>query len=85
LRTRRHEQAILKQIVEMADRYDYEIKTAVATDVSPDKAIVTAAKRGGHDLIVMGVSRRAGETLDFGDTAAAVLENAESSILFLAT
>jgi Kef-type K+ transport system membrane component KefB/nucleotide-binding universal stress UspA family protein len=85
LRTRRHEQAILKQIVETADRYDYEIRTAVATDVSPDKAIVAAAKRGGHDLIVMGVSRRAGDTLDFGDTAAAVLENAESSILFLAT
>jgi nucleotide-binding universal stress UspA family protein len=85
LRTRRQEQAILKEIVELADRYDFDIKTAVATDVAPDKAIVTAAKRGRHDLIVMGVSRRTGETLDFGDTAAAVLENADSSILFLAS
>jgi Kef-type K+ transport system membrane component KefB/nucleotide-binding universal stress UspA family protein len=85
LRTRQHEQAILKDMVELADRYDFEIKTAVAASVSPDKAIVTAAKRSGHDLIVMGVSRRTGETLDFGDTAAAVMETAERSILFVAT
>jgi nucleotide-binding universal stress UspA family protein len=84
-RSRRQEQAILKDIVEVADRSDYEIKTAVQASVAPDKAIVTTAKRGGHDLIVMGVSRRAGEALDFGDTAAAVLENVDASILFVAT
>jgi nucleotide-binding universal stress UspA family protein len=85
LRTRRQEQAILKEIVELADRYDFDIKTAVATDIAPDKAIVTAAKRGRNDLIVMGVSRRTADTLDIGDTAAAVLENADSSLLFVAS
>ena len=70
--------------MEIADRYDYHIKTAMRTNVAPDSAIVTAAKRGGHDLIVMGVNRRTRDSLDFGDTAAAVLEKADSSILYVA-
>jgi len=84
LRSRRQQQAILKDIVEIADRYDYRIKTAMRTNVAPDTAIATTAKRGGYELIVMGVNRRGGDSLDFGDTAAGVLEKAESSILYLA-
>ena len=42
-------------------------------------------KKHGHDLIVMGVSRRPGDKLFFGDTAAAVLENAPASIVFVAS
>jgi hypothetical protein len=33
----------------------------------------------------MGVSRRPGATLSFGDVAAAVLENTEYSVLFVAS
>jgi nucleotide-binding universal stress UspA family protein len=84
LRSRRQQQAILKEVVEIADRHGFEIKTAMRTNIAPDDAIVSAAKRGGHDLIIMGVNRRAGDSLDFGDTAAAILENAESSILYVA-
>jgi Kef-type K+ transport system membrane component KefB/nucleotide-binding universal stress UspA family protein len=84
LRSRRQQQAILKEIVEIADRYEFDIKTAMRTNVAPDNAIISAAKRGGHDLIIMGVNRRASDGLDFGDTAAAVLEKAESSTLYLA-
>jgi Kef-type K+ transport system membrane component KefB/nucleotide-binding universal stress UspA family protein len=82
-RSRRHEQAILRDIVELADRYDFQIEPAVAADVTPERAILTTARRGQHDLIVMGVSRRAGDTLNFGDTAATVLEKAEASLLFV--
>jgi nucleotide-binding universal stress UspA family protein len=57
----------------------------VATDPAPDNAIVSATRRNGYDLLVMGVSRRTGDILDFGDTATAVLENADSSILFVAS
>jgi Kef-type K+ transport system membrane component KefB/nucleotide-binding universal stress UspA family protein len=84
-RARYQEQAIVKDIVEMADRYDVEIKTAMQSDVAPDAAIVAQAKRSEHDLIVMGVGRRPGDKLFFGDTAAAVLERAEASILFVAS
>ena len=41
--------------------------------------------RGKHNLIVMGVGRRPGEKLFFGDTAAALLEKSERSLLFVAS
>jgi Kef-type K+ transport system membrane component KefB/nucleotide-binding universal stress UspA family protein len=85
MRERRHEQAILKEIVEMADRYDIKIETAMRADIAPDEAILTQAKKGRHDLIVMGVNRRPGDTLFFGDTAAAVFENSSASCLFLSS
>jgi Kef-type K+ transport system membrane component KefB/nucleotide-binding universal stress UspA family protein len=82
---RRREQAILKDIARMADRYDVPIKTAVRSDVAPDKAILSEAKKGCHDLIVMGVNRRSGDALFFGDTAAAVFEKSPASILLLSS
>ena len=82
---RRREQAILKDIARMADRYDVPIKTAVRSDVAPDKAILSEAKKGCHDLIVMGVNRRSGDVLFFGDTAAAVFETSPASILLLSS
>lgn len=85
LRARVEEQAIIKDVVELADRYDVEAKTAVRADAAPDEAILFEAKRSPHTLIVMGVSRRPGERLSFGDTAAAVLEHAPGSVLFLAS
>ena len=84
-RERRHEQAILKEIVQMADRYDVAVKTAVRSDVAPDEAILAQAKKGGHDFIIMGVQRRPGDKLFFGDTAAAVFEKSPSSVLFLSS
>jgi nucleotide-binding universal stress UspA family protein len=41
------------------------------------------AKKGRHDLIVMGVQRRPGDKLFFGDTAAAVFEKSPASLLYL--
>ena len=84
-RARRQEQAIMKDIVEMADRHDVTARTAVHSDVVPHEAILAEVKKQGHDLIVMGVSRRPGDKLFFGDTAAAVLENAPASIVFVAS
>ena len=85
MRELRQEQAILKDIVQMADRYNVPIKTAVRSDLAPDKAILAEAKKGHHDLIVMGVNRRSGDTLSFGDTAAAVFEKSLTSILLIST
>jgi Kef-type K+ transport system membrane component KefB/nucleotide-binding universal stress UspA family protein len=84
-RARRQEQAIMKDMVEMADHYDVTAKTAVRSDLAPRDAILGEAKKGAHDLIVMGVSRRPGDKLFFGDTAAAVLEKAPASIVFIAS
>jgi len=84
-RARRHEQSIMKDIVEIADRYDVAASTEIRTDLAPRDAILTEAKKEGHDLIVMGVSRRSGDKLFFGDTAAGVLEKSPGSIMFVAT
>jgi nucleotide-binding universal stress UspA family protein len=84
-RARRQEQAIMKDIVEMADHHDVPVRTAVRADVTPDKAILDELKSAKHDLIVMGVGRRPGDKLFFGDTAAAVFEKAPASIVFLAS
>jgi nucleotide-binding universal stress UspA family protein len=82
---RRNEEAVLKDIAELADRYDARLRTALRVDVAAEDAILKEASRGGYDLIVLGVSRRPGETLFFGNMAAAVLERCDSAILFVAT
>lgn len=85
IRTRRHEEAILKDIVAIADGYNMSIHTAVLTDNAADDAILAEAKRRKNNLIVMGVGRRPGEKLFFGDTASSLLEEAECSLLFVAS
>ena len=85
LRTRRHEEAILKDIVAIADGYNMSIRTAVLADNAAGDAILNEAARRKTNLIVMGVGRRPGEKLFFGDTAAALLEKSEHSLLFVAS
>ena len=85
IRTRRHEEAILKDIVAIADGYDMSIRTAVVAERAADEAIFAELKRRNHNLVVLGVGRRPGERLFFGDTAAALLEKSERSLLFVAS
>ena len=75
--------AILAEVVEMADRQDLKIKTALHAEVAPHQAILAQAKRSDCDLLIMGVSQRPGDKLFFGDTAAAVFKHAPNSIVFL--
>jgi Kef-type K+ transport system membrane component KefB/nucleotide-binding universal stress UspA family protein len=82
-RTRRHEEAILKDIVELAGGYNMSIRTAVLANDAPDAAILKEAERRQHNLIVLGVGRRPGDKLYFGETATALLANAEASLLFV--
>jgi nucleotide-binding universal stress UspA family protein len=83
--SRRYEEAVLKEIVGLADRYGQSIRTALRLDISPEDAILRQSRLGHYNLIVMGVSRPAGDTLFFGKDAAAVLENANRSILFVSS
>jgi Kef-type K+ transport system membrane component KefB/nucleotide-binding universal stress UspA family protein len=83
--SRRHEETILKDIAELADRYDVPIRTALRVDIAPEDAILRQARLGRYDLVVMGVGRPAGQTLYFGKIAAAVLENSQHSILFVSS
>jgi Kef-type K+ transport system membrane component KefB/nucleotide-binding universal stress UspA family protein len=81
---RRSEQAVLQDIAALADRYEVKIRSTTRVNLAPDQAILREAKRG-YDLIVLGVSRRPGDTLFFGNTAASVLDHSETSNLFVAS
>lgn len=81
--SRRHEEEILKDVALLAERYDTEARTSVLVDGSPDEAILKVARRGRHNLIVMGVHRRPGETMFFGNVVLSVLQKADASVLLV--
>lgn len=83
--TRRHEEEILKDVTLLAERYDTEARSSVRVDGAPAEAILKEARRGRHNLIVMGVHRRPGETLFFGDVAQSVLQRAEATVLLVSS
>ncbi|HTQ14542.1 MAG TPA: cation:proton antiporter [Rhizomicrobium sp.] len=80
---RRNAEAVLKDIVRLAARYDLDIQTAVASDRAAGRPIARVAPK--HDLIVMGVNKRPGEVLFFGNTAAALMRDWTGPILFVAS
>lgn len=81
---RRDELAVFNDIATLSERYDVPLRTSTRTDMAPDEAILREAGRG-YDLVVLGVSRRPGDVLFFGNTAAAVLERSPTSKLFVAS
>jgi hypothetical protein len=46
--------------------------------MAPDRAVLAEAKKNGHTLIVMGVGRRPGDRLYFGETATGIFKDAPS-------
>jgi Kef-type K+ transport system membrane component KefB/nucleotide-binding universal stress UspA family protein len=82
--TRRNERAILKDIGALGDRYGVDVRSTTRADLAPGEAIIREAKHG-YDLVVLGVSRRPGDTLFFGETAATVLERSGTSNLFVSS
>ena len=79
----RREEAALKDVVNLADRYGVPIKTAMRTHGAAADAIVREAAKGAA-LVVMGVSKRSGDDLFFGETASAVLAGSASPIVLVA-
>ena len=82
---RRDGEALLREVVRLAEQYGVPIRTAVRVNIAAEDAILRQARLGNHNLIVMGVSRRSGDTLSFGNVAASVLESAERSLVFVST
>ena len=60
------------------------MRSTTLSNLASEEAILKESKRG-YDLIVLGVSRRSGETLFFGNTAASVLDRSNISNLFVAS
>jgi Kef-type K+ transport system membrane component KefB/nucleotide-binding universal stress UspA family protein len=84
-RSRQNEEAILKDVVALAETYGVTVQTAVRANVTADDAIMKEMNRRRHNLVVLGAGRRPGEKLYFGDTAAALIAKSERSLLFVAS
>ncbi len=82
--SRRNDQAVLKEIRVLAERYKVDLRVKTRANVAPDEAILNESRQG-YDLIVLGVNRRPGDTLHFGNTATAVLDRSTVSNLFVAS
>ena len=81
---RRSERAVLADIAALAERYEVKLRAQTRANAAPDEAILSEARQG-YDLIVLGVSRRPGDMLFFGNTATAVLDRSKVSNLFVAS
>jgi nucleotide-binding universal stress UspA family protein len=83
---RRTEKAVLDDIASLAARYGFDtIETSVHTDISPDDAILTEAKKSNCDLIVIGTNKRVGDTLYLGQTVEHVMKDWKGAAVLVAT
>jgi Kef-type K+ transport system membrane component KefB/nucleotide-binding universal stress UspA family protein len=82
---RRDAAEVLKEVTAMSKHYGVKVETHVRTDITAEDAILRQARRGGHNLIVLGVSRRPGEKLSFGPIAGALLESSDRSLMFVSS
>jgi Kef-type K+ transport system membrane component KefB/nucleotide-binding universal stress UspA family protein len=80
---RERAEAVLKEAVEIADRYGVAMRTAIKRSTAIAETIMREAGASRNTLVVMGVNRRPGDSLFFGDVAAAILERSARSILFV--
>jgi len=83
-RTRLREESVLKDTVELGERYDVTVRTRISPRSAAPDAILKEARRN-FSMIVMGVSARPGEELFFGNTATAILKDWNGPILLLAS
>jgi Kef-type K+ transport system membrane component KefB/nucleotide-binding universal stress UspA family protein len=83
--TRDNEKATLRDIVRLGEQLGVSVRTAARRHAAAEEAILRQQRIGKHNLIVMGVSPRAGSNLFFGSAPAAVLARSDCSILFVSS
>jgi len=83
-RTRLREESVLRDMVELGERYDLTVRTRISPRSAAADAILKEARRN-FSMIVMGTSARPGEELFFGNTATAILKEWNGAILLLAS
>jgi Kef-type K+ transport system membrane component KefB/nucleotide-binding universal stress UspA family protein len=74
---------LVKEIQELGKRAGVNVKPLVKVRRAPEAAILRQARRGRHNLIVVGVKVRPGEKLFFGRRIAVLLESAPCSVLLV--
>ncbi|MGZ5804325.1 MAG: cation:proton antiporter domain-containing protein [Xanthobacteraceae bacterium] len=80
--SRAQEKAIVTEIESLGRRYDVRLTTVRLKGIAKD-ALLHDLRGRASNLIIMGVNKRPGETLFFGDTAEALLKSAKQSFVFV--
>ena len=83
--SRKAEKAVLDDVKALAKRYGHEIGSAIHLESSPEDAILEEATKMRANLIVIGASKRVGDTLYFGKTVGALLEKWKGAILVVSS
>jgi nucleotide-binding universal stress UspA family protein len=78
-----NEEAILKDTAALAARYEVDVTTSVHANSVPEEAILQEIHTSRADLVVMGVDRIHGDTLNVGGVADAVLRKSKVSVLLV--
>ncbi len=77
--------AAFKKIDEIALYNGVKVRKIVQEGAAPELSILRHARKGDYNLIVLGVSRRAGDRLSYGAIADTLLEAADRSFVFFET
>ena len=85
LRSMENQELILKDAAALAEEHGAEARTMVSSNTAPEDSILRYANRARYDLVVMGVNKRPGDRLYFGEVAASLLEKAERSLLLVSS
>ncbi|TXI00420.1 MAG: potassium transporter [Rhizobium sp.] len=76
---------VLNKVGAIADYYDVKVEKVVQQGPSPELSILRHARGGRYNLIVLGVSKRASDSLSYGSVADTVLQTADRSCIFIET
>jgi Kef-type K+ transport system membrane component KefB len=75
--------AVVREIIEMGEHYGVEVRGEIRSSGTLRNAVLRELAHAPYDLLVMGLSPRAGEPLFLGELAAEMLLRAQTSLLFI--
>lgn len=75
--------ALLADIVALAERENVRVTSKSTVSPAKEAIILQQAKRGGHQLIVLGTKAWSGEHLHFGNSVDAIIRNATCPVLIV--
>jgi Kef-type K+ transport system membrane component KefB/nucleotide-binding universal stress UspA family protein len=79
------DEAILREIAELAQQYGATLTALLRSAAEPAAGILQELRRIPYSMVVLGVTRRPGDTLALGATARAVLADSPQSVLLHAS
>jgi nucleotide-binding universal stress UspA family protein len=77
------DQAIVDELLAAAEYHGVALQVSVQRAAQPQRVVQRAIESGPHDLVIMGVNPRPGESLNLGGMAAMALRTTQCSLLLV--